>query len=102
MTEVNARPAGLVWASPDDALWVASADSEYAGMIEFRDGHFVASDSRNRVLGSFSDLPRARDAVNAEWQNPTESAVQRVSRRFLPRLGRRDNRQGPTGSADPR
>jgi len=52
------------WSSPEENLWVASSLGEFAGMVEFRDGHFVAGDRTGNELGNFSSIPAARDAVD--------------------------------------
>ncbi|WP_285042130.1 hypothetical protein [Plantibacter sp. LMC-P-059a] len=53
----------VAWAEPDATLWVASIDGEYAGMVEFRDGRFVAASSTGKDLGIFVSLLRAKEAV---------------------------------------
>jgi hypothetical protein len=69
MTTTIERDAAAVadptsWSSPDENLWVASNLGEFAGMVEFRDGHFVAGDRTGNELGNFSSIPAARDAVD--------------------------------------
>lgn len=53
----------LTWSNPESQLWIANRDGEYAGMVEYADGHFLASGSRGEDLGSFSDRTQAMDAV---------------------------------------
>jgi len=52
-----------LWAQPADQLWIASVDGEFAGMIEFADGHFIATDRTGMLLDTFSGVPRAMHAV---------------------------------------
>ena len=49
----------VTWASPEAKLWVGSRRGEYAGMIEYTQGHFVVSGPTGRRLGSCSDLAQA-------------------------------------------
>ncbi|MFB2580784.1 hypothetical protein ACEXQD_06005 [Herbiconiux sp. P15] len=53
----------LRWASPETRLWVATHDGEYAGMVEFTDGHFVTHDRAGRTVGTSSSLPAAQRAI---------------------------------------
>jgi len=57
--------ATMLWTSPESNLWVADSDGEYAGLVEFRDGHFVARNRTDTALGVFSDIPSAKSAVTA-------------------------------------
>ncbi|PRY64297.1 hypothetical protein B0I08_1134 [Glaciihabitans tibetensis] len=54
----------VTWMAPEDNLWVASVNGEYAGMVEFFDGHFVARDSSGHELSSHSNLPEAKAVVD--------------------------------------
>lgn len=71
MTLELTRPTGPVsdgpavqWLSPESGLWVASSNGEFLGMIERRDGRYVASDSRGRGRGSFDGLAAAQIAID--------------------------------------
>ena len=55
-----------LWAQPADQLWIASVDGEFAGMIEFADGHFITTDRRGGLLDNFSGIPHAMRAVAAQ------------------------------------
>jgi len=57
--------APVSWTAPETDLWVASRSGEYAGMVEFHDGHFVARDSTGNEIGFFSSIPAAQAAVDA-------------------------------------
>ena len=59
------RPLDVVWASPETGLWVASILGDYAGMIEFAEGHFVVSDAAGRVIASAPSIPEAKAALAA-------------------------------------
>ncbi|MCS5713444.1 hypothetical protein NVV95_02625 [Herbiconiux sp. CPCC 205716] len=56
--------APLSWATPESKLWIASRSGEYAGMIEYTEGHFLATGSTGFDLGGFSDLGQAMSAVD--------------------------------------
>ena len=80
MTTTMKREAAAVadptsWSSPDENLWVASNLGEFAGMVEFRDGHFVAGDRTGRELGVFSSIPAARSAVDVSITTSGSRAV---------------------------
>jgi hypothetical protein len=53
------------WVSPEAKLWVASRNGEYAGMVEYTEGHFAAHDHAGRSRGTHSSLPAAQRAVAA-------------------------------------
>ena len=55
--------ATVRWASPETRLWVATVDGEYAGMVEFSDGHFVTHDRTGRTVATSSSLPAAQRAI---------------------------------------
>jgi hypothetical protein len=42
----------ILWTSPEENLWVANHNGEYAGMVEFVDGHFVSRDNTGHLLGT--------------------------------------------------
>ncbi|WP_066043929.1 hypothetical protein [Herbiconiux solani] len=54
----------LTWSEPETKLWVASRDGEYAGMIEYLAGHFVATGATGHDLGSYSSLDSAMASVD--------------------------------------
>lgn len=92
--EHNEAPtAQILWASPETDLWVASRSGEYAGMVEFRDGHFVARDSTGGSLGEFSSIPAARDAVNASGTGSPAPRLTATTSRFIRRGGARPERR---------
>jgi hypothetical protein len=65
MRLLEERPTAiaLVWAQPADDLWIASAGGEFAGMVEFGDGHFIATDRTGVLLDTVSGVPGAMHAV---------------------------------------
>lgn len=78
---VSSVPA--TWTSPEPDLWIASSAGEFAGMVEFRDGHFVAGDRTGNQLGNFSSIPAAREAVDASISAsaaPVSTLASRLSR----------------------
>jgi len=69
MTAVDIRineatqPVDVVWSTPDNNLWVATVDGEFAGMVEFADGHFVVTDHTGSTVTSESSIPAAQAAL---------------------------------------
>lgn len=82
---VPATPSGLMWSSPEANLWVANRDGEYAGMVEFADGHFVARDSTGHILGTEVTVVTAkllvRDNIGADASilGAVHTTIQRVA-----------------------
>lgn len=80
VTDIGAVRAdrGVVqWSTPEAKLWVGMRSGEYAGMIEYAEGHFVVSGPTGGRLGSHSDLAQAMKAVE------TGAAKLRVTEAFL-------------------
>jgi hypothetical protein len=75
MLHPDITPAALrlLWTTPAPALWVALRGGEFAGMVESRDAHFVASGSTGQVVGVFAGLPEAKRAVSAGARRPTSA-----------------------------
>lgn len=63
ITSERVTSLDLSWSNPESQLWIANRQGEYAGMVEYADGHFLASGSRGEDFGSFSARTRAMDAV---------------------------------------
>lgn len=63
MTSMDQPPA-VTWARVDRDFYVASTPQYFLGTVD-RDasGSFVARDMRSEVIGTFSDLASATDAV---------------------------------------
>lgn len=61
---MDAPSVPLSWATPEPKLWIASRKGEYAGMIEYTEGHFMATGSTGYDLGAYSDLTQAMTAVD--------------------------------------
>jgi len=68
-----AQPVDVVWANPDNNLWVATVDGEFAGMVEFSDGHFVVTDHAGSTVATESSIPAAQAAL------PTRVPLARVA-----------------------
>jgi hypothetical protein len=71
-------PAQISWATPDANLWVATVDSDYAGMIEFADGHFVVRGMKNDTIAVSATIPAAKDAFAQHIQSLSLSAPARL------------------------
>ena len=57
--------AAVEWLSPEPRLWVGSRAGEFAGMIEFTAGHFLATDHVGESLGAHPTLDLAKQRVSA-------------------------------------
>jgi hypothetical protein len=71
VTQIPREVVTLSWTSPEDSLWVANVRGEYAGMVEFADGHFLVLDATGHQLGSHSNLRDAKALVADRAQAPT-------------------------------
>ena len=56
----------LAWSSPDSNLWVASLNGDYAGMVEFTDGHFAVHNAQGESVATCSSIPEAQSALAAQ------------------------------------
>ena len=61
----SAPRVGISWSSPEAKLWVATRGGEYAGMVEYSAGHFVATGPTGERFGGYSDVAQAKSAVDA-------------------------------------
>lgn len=59
----QATTGALTWLSPEAKLWVASRDGDFAGFVEFADGHYDVTDARGGHIASCATLRQAQDAV---------------------------------------
>ncbi|ANP74564.1 hypothetical protein [Cryobacterium arcticum] len=85
MTLINTRPrtdapmavptavptAEIAWYNPEGNLWVAAANGEHAGMVEFVDGHFTVRSSTGSVVAETSSIPAAQAALARYIDAPT-------------------------------
>lgn len=55
--------AEVEWLSPEPKLWVGSRQGEFAGMVEFSNGHFLATDRIGASLGAHPTLDLAKQRV---------------------------------------
>ena len=65
----SARPEAvpreeISWNSPEAKLWVGTRGGEYAGMIEYSAGHFVATGPAGERFGGYSDVAQAKRAID--------------------------------------
>lgn len=58
--------ARVTWMSPDRGLWVASEKGTFTGMIERRDGKYIATDALGSAVGTFDSLDAAQDALDRD------------------------------------
>ena len=52
------------WKSPQETLWVSTANGEYRGMIEHTNGRYVAANRYGSTVGEFASLAQAQHAVD--------------------------------------
>lgn len=62
-TSSNVAQAEISWTTPDANLWVATVDGDYAGMIEFDNGHFLVRNKTNTTIATQISVLRAQDAL---------------------------------------
>ena len=61
--QTEPQVADIRWTSPDSNLWVATADGEYSGMVEFLDGRFHVRNSTGQLVDSATNVPGARQIL---------------------------------------
>ncbi|MCU1404533.1 MAG: hypothetical protein JWQ43_836 [Glaciihabitans sp.] len=74
----NAAPVEIVWSTPDRNLWVAMVNGDYAGMIEFTDGHFVVRDMANHIVATAVSIPAAQYLFAQNLGSRPRSAAARL------------------------
>jgi hypothetical protein len=51
------------WTSPEAKLWVATRGADFAGFVEFREGHYVVTDGRGAQLDDCATLREAKALI---------------------------------------
>ena len=87
----DARPIDIAWYNPESNLWVAAANGEHAGMIEFVDGHFSVRNNTGEVVAEAISIPDAQAALAHHLAAP----VPAQPRTFLKRMPRPVYLRGP-------
>lgn len=59
------------WASPEAKLWVATRGSDFAGFVEFSDGHYEVTDGRGVQLAACATLREAKASIALPHELPT-------------------------------
>jgi len=59
----DARTTDIAWYLPENNLWVAAANGEHAGLVEFIDGHFVVRNSAGEAIAEAATIPHAQAAL---------------------------------------
>lgn len=62
-TSGNVAPAEISWTTPDTNLWVATVNGDYAGIIEFDNGHFLVRNKTNHTIATHASVLRAQKAL---------------------------------------
>jgi hypothetical protein len=89
--DTRSTPTNLDWSNPDSNLWVAAANGDYAGLVEFVDGHFGVRNSTGAVVAVCASIPAAQAALARHRDAPGSSAETAVS----PMTGRSRSRRAP-------
>jgi len=73
----TAPPAvgSLSWSSPESRLWVAMLDGEYAGFVEFTEGHYAVSNSVGAHTKTFGTLREAKLSLAPTTPGSSRSAM---------------------------
>jgi len=66
----NDRATKIAWYNPESNLWVAAANGEHAGLIEFVDGHFTVRGSTGSIIAQTSSIPAAQAALAEHLESP--------------------------------
>jgi len=97
MTFLRTRPGtntptiDIAWYNPESNLWVAAADGEHAGVVEFIDGRFSVRNSIGEVVAEAVSIPDAKAALARHLSTP--AAV--PARSLLERMPRPTYLRGP-------
>jgi hypothetical protein len=96
----EAASTEVSWSSPDLNLWVATVNGDYAGMIEFTDGHFVVNDHTGEIVATTSSIPAAQSELTAHAEarvaaNPVTELISHLA----PRLSRAPRTSYARGNA---
>lgn len=78
--EVALAEGTLEWRSPYPDVWVAQAEGQWAGLIEYIDGHFIANKPGQASSRSFHSLLDAKRAVECPETLFDESGSEQRSR----------------------
>lgn len=68
MTLAITRPhaSSVSWTNPDRGLWIAANGNDPLGTIERRDGQYVSTDAKGRIVGRFDDFTAAQVAIDKD------------------------------------
>jgi hypothetical protein len=65
----------VTWSMPETKFWVAERGGEFAGFVEFRDGHYEATDARGARLDSRGTLAQAKALIAEPTSRPAVSTT---------------------------
>ena len=88
MTLLNTRPGAeahpidIAWYNPESNLWVAAANGEHAGMIEFVDGHFSVRNNTGEVIAEAISIPDAQAALAGHLAAPVPAPPRALVKRM--------------------
>jgi hypothetical protein len=56
------------WASPEAKLWVATRGADFAGYVEFREGHYEVTDGRGAQFDARATLREAQALIVRQYE----------------------------------
>ena len=78
VSRTTSAPA-LDWSTPDSNLWVAASNGDYAGLVEFVDGHFNVRNSTGAIVAVCTSIPDAQAALARHCDAPASITASVVS-----------------------
>lgn len=62
----RSHTSSVSWTNPDRGLWIAANGAEPLGTIERRDGVYISTDAKGRIVGRFDDFTAAQIAIDKD------------------------------------
>ncbi|HEV7949925.1 MAG TPA: hypothetical protein VGP24_09180 [Glaciihabitans sp.] len=60
------------WTTPEAKLWVATQGDDFAGFVEFSDGHYEVTDGRGVQLAARATLREAKASLALPHEQPAK------------------------------
>lgn len=78
----EARTTDIAWYTPENNLWVAAANGEHAGLVEFVDGHFIVRNSTGDAIAEAVTIPDAQAALARHLDEPGAAPARLFAQRM--------------------
>lgn len=95
-------PPDVTWSTPQPDLWVATANGQFAGQIQFSLGHFIITNADGAYMATATSIPAAKQEFLADPALPrtrtTTSMMTFASSFFARRTPQTDYRRSFTNS----